>query len=230
MAESVNTSLDCPICLSRIKTKGVLECMHAFCVTCIAEWRGNKQTQNCPVCKHSFKDILQIKQNGTSKVLQPIRRHTTRVRPHIRPNIPQFSSEWHGGIESMLSNINQSYMDSASLLRSLNSEILRVSEHSMEETDATPQTETNTLTDTGTNIEEQSIIDELFESQLEDAHVSDSAIQGSETVTNTDLVPNEQYFALFFCSCGNSWESTESSFIDEPQSCQVCKRTVIPDY
>ena len=259
MAESCATSEECPICLTKIRTKGIIECMHVFCVSCIKEWRGSKQTQNCPICKHPFKDILQIKQNGTSQVLQPKMRQTTRARMYSRPNISQTGSDLYENIDSDLSQMrvllaNESLLETASHLSVLNSRLLSIRDRLYARdnvvTPNEPQIGTNTLIRTGTNSHigtetntemDQSIYMELCQSdsgensnsQMPHSNSTPNLHQiGTNTLTGTGTssVPSEEFFALFFCSCGNSWESVKNSFIDEPQNCPICKKSVIPDY
>ena len=55
----------CMICLSAIdEEKGVIDCIHKFCFECIKNWRGEKQIQNCPICKNPFSSILHLDVNN----------------------------------------------------------------------------------------------------------------------------------------------------------------------
>jgi hypothetical protein len=56
---NINTkpSLPCPICLSPIINKSILDiCEHEFCKECIDQWA--KLSSECPCCKDEFKKII----------------------------------------------------------------------------------------------------------------------------------------------------------------------------
>ncbi|KAI6661389.1 hypothetical protein LOD99_9972 [Oopsacas minuta] len=178
-SSTLNETNECPICLTKIRTKGVIECMHTFCITCIKEWRGNKQTQYCPICKSPFQDILKIRTDGTSQVSEPKRRQTV-PRAHsssIRPTITNVSFT--------NSPTYREFMDSLNVFQT-----------------AAHLTPMFTETETETMVPEPEI----------------------------PLEPPEEYIGIFFCPCGNSWESQKSYFIVDQQTCQHCKREVSPEY
>ena len=59
----------CPICLMELKDaeeRGLLECKHRFCFTCISDW--SQVTNLCPCCKGSFSYILKLFQGKQEKV------------------------------------------------------------------------------------------------------------------------------------------------------------------
>lgn len=63
----------CVICLCEINhgDKGMLDCVHKFCFGCIRNWRGRKEVQHCPICKHPFSNILQLDVNNNRISIDP---------------------------------------------------------------------------------------------------------------------------------------------------------------
>ena len=204
MAEAVS-SIECPICFTTIRTKGMLECMHCFCVTCIVEWRGNRQTQKCPICKTTFQDILKIHPDGSSKVIEPKKRQTF---PHsryqhnlIRPSITPLQMALFEGFETPIAN-RQDRHD------------LLFCTHPREPRTNLP-----------IPIPEPMISEPDF-------HIPELLLPHPVTEP-TAVIPEigiDQYCALFFCVCGNSWESRKTQFIVDSENCPNCKRDVLPEY
>ena len=64
---------NCAICLCEINhcNKGMLDCVHKFCFECIRNWRGRKEVQHCPICKHPFSNILQLDVNNNRVSIDP---------------------------------------------------------------------------------------------------------------------------------------------------------------
>ena len=215
MAEAL-PSKECPICFTTIRTKGMLECMHCFCVNCIVEWRGNKHTQKCPICKTPFQDILKIRPDGSSKVIEPKRCQTFPHSHHqhhlIRPPITPFRMGLFGDFESALTRENRGVPLCISPYEPLTS--LPVPEPTPEPS-FTPQPA---------------------------IHIPDPEFlipppppppPQPELLLPRTIIPEigtDEYCALFFCPCGNSWESRKSNFIVDPENCPNCKRDVLPEY
>ena len=77
MADFVTTEStlenQCMICLCDMsRVKGVVDCMHKFCFECIRRWRGDRETQLCPVCKTPFSEILRIDEYKNAKIDPPV--------------------------------------------------------------------------------------------------------------------------------------------------------------
>ena len=68
-----NEEVICAICLCEInhENKGMLDCVHRFCFGCIRSWRGRKEVQLCPICKHPFSNILQLDVNNNRVSIDP---------------------------------------------------------------------------------------------------------------------------------------------------------------
>ena len=215
MAEAV-PSKECPICFATIKTKGMLECMHSFCVSCIVEWRGNRQSQKCPICKTPFQDILKIHPDGSSKVIEPKRRqtisHSHRQHHLLRAPISPLQMALFGAFDSPLTHPHERFCSNPR--ESLTT--LPIPEPMILEPEIP-------ITEPGFNIlEPEFIIPDPQLPQLE-----------PEPLLPSTIIPEigiDEYCALFFCDCGNSWESRKSQFIVDPENCPNCKRDVLPEY
>ena len=67
---------NCRICLYEIDgDKGIIDCIHKFCFECIKKWRGDKQIQSCPICKHPFSSILHLDVNNNKVTIN----HPNRI-------------------------------------------------------------------------------------------------------------------------------------------------------
>ena len=80
---SVETAEKCMVCLSEIEgDKGIIDCVHKFCFDCIKNWRGDKQIQSCPICKHPFSSILHLDVNNNKVTIN----HPTLIIFHREPD------------------------------------------------------------------------------------------------------------------------------------------------
>ncbi|XP_038551595.1 nuclear factor 7, ovary-like [Micropterus salmoides] len=51
MSFRAEEDLSCPVCQDIFKDPVVLSCSHSFCRDCLRRWWGQKQIQECPICK-----------------------------------------------------------------------------------------------------------------------------------------------------------------------------------
>ncbi|KAM9805289.1 E3 ubiquitin-protein ligase TRIM35-like [Syngnathus typhle] len=57
MASHVEANLQCPACLEIFKDPVMLPCTHSICKGCLQEWRKEKGSYSCPVCRNEFKSM-----------------------------------------------------------------------------------------------------------------------------------------------------------------------------
>ena len=99
--EEENLPIICAICLEKnpVKKSRLDGCVHVFCFNCIREW--SKISNQCPLCKGSFRKIFSPLGRGHSVVVSRARsENTEEVEPRRRRYYNSSDSDLDGFIVS----------------------------------------------------------------------------------------------------------------------------------